>query len=78
MMLRETDSVVLAVDIPEHRLKAGDFGTVVLIHRSSGYEVEFMTLDGETIAIASLEADKVRPIAHREIAHARNLENTAH
>jgi hypothetical protein len=48
------------------------------VHGSSGYEIEFMTLDGETIAITSLEADKVRPIAHREIAHARNIENIAH
>jgi len=47
-----------------------------LVHEHGGYEVEFMTLDGETIAVTSLEADKVRSIGHREIAHARSIENT--
>jgi hypothetical protein len=45
------DSVVLLRDLPEHRLKAGDIGTVVLVHDGgAGYEVEFSTLAGETMA----------------------------
>jgi hypothetical protein len=47
---------------------------VVMVHGGEGYEVEFMTLDGETIAVTSLAADKVRPIARGEIAHARNID----
>jgi hypothetical protein len=35
------------------------------------YEVEFMTLDGETVAVVSLAPDQVRPVGRREIAHAR-------
>lgn len=31
--MRELDSVVLATDLPEHGLRAGDIGTVVLVHR---------------------------------------------
>jgi len=77
MMLSESDSVVLAVDLPQFNLEAGDVGTIVLVHGENGYEVEFMTLDGETVAVTSLEADKVRPISRREIAHARSIENTA-
>ena len=47
--IKEHDSVVLAIDLPKHGLRAGDIGTVVLIHREgAGYEVEFMTLAGET------------------------------
>jgi hypothetical protein len=46
-------------------------GTVVLVHRDRGYEVEFVTLDGETLAVVSLSAEQVRPIGRREIAHAR-------
>jgi Domain of unknown function (DUF4926) len=76
-MLCEADTVVLAIDLPQYRLQSGDVGTIVLVHEHGGYEVEFTTLDGETIAVTSLEADKVRPIAHREIAHARNIENIA-
>jgi hypothetical protein len=41
------------------------------MHRHGGYEVEFMTLDGETVAVLSLSPDQVRPVARREIAHAR-------
>jgi len=38
-----------------------------------GYEVEFMTLDGETIAVATLRAEQVRAVQHDEIAHARSI-----
>lgn len=70
-MLKELDTIVLAVDLPEHGLSRGDLGTVVLVHKDKGYEVEFMTLDGETLAVVSLFANQVRPVGHREIAHAR-------
>ena len=71
-MIKYLDSVVLTVDLPQHRLTAGDIGTVVMIHSNGeGYEVEFMTLDGETIAVTSLLATQVRPISHKEIAHVR-------
>jgi Domain of unknown function (DUF4926) len=70
-MINELDTVVLTTDLPEHSLKAGDLGTVVLVHRHSGYEIEFMTLDGETVAVVSLSPDQVRPVGRREIAHAR-------
>ncbi len=70
-MIRELDSVVLACDLPEHGLKRGDVGTVVLVHPGAGYEVEFMTLDGETLAVVSLHEGQLRPIGRREIAHAR-------
>ena len=61
-MIKELESAVLTGDLPEHGLKAGDMGTVVLVHPSGGYEIEFMTLDGTTVAVVSLPADKVRPI----------------
>jgi Domain of unknown function (DUF4926) len=70
-MIKELETVVLTADLPKHGLKAGDLGTVVLVHTHGGYEVEFMTLDGETMAVLSLSPDQVRPVARREIAHAR-------
>ena len=74
-MTKELDSVVLATDLPEYGLKEGDIGTVVHIHRGGeGYEVEFVALDGETVAVVSLLASQVRPIGEREIAHARKVE----
>jgi len=74
-MINELDSVVLKADLPDHGLKSGDIGTVVLVHRDHmGYEVEFITLDGETIAVVSVLATQVRPVGPKEIAHARELE----
>ena len=61
------------VNLSEHGLKAGDVGAVVLVHGLQGYEVEFMTLDGETVAVTSLQANQVRPIASREVAHVRSI-----
>ena len=72
-MIRELDRVVLTSDLPEHGLKSGDVGTVVLVHDGRGYEVEFVALDGETLAVTSVFPHQVRPIGHREIAHARPL-----
>ena len=60
-VIRELDEVVLTCDLPEQKLAAGDIGTVVLVHgEGRGYEVEFMTLDGETIGVSTLRADQVR------------------
>ncbi len=71
-MIAELDRVILTTDISEYSLEQGDIGTVVLLHQDGeGYEVEFVTLDGETVAIVSLFAAQVRPIGSREIAHAR-------
>ena len=74
-MIREHDSVGLAADLPEHGLARVDIGTVALVHRGgAGYEVEFMTLEGETVAVVSLQASQVRAITPGEIAHARPLQ----
>jgi Domain of unknown function (DUF4926) len=71
-MIQELESVILAGDLPEHGLRDGDIGTVVLGHRGNAeYEVEFMTLDGQTVAVVSLLPSQLRPIARCEIAHAR-------
>jgi hypothetical protein len=72
-VLEETELAVLTVDLPEYGLKAGDIGTVVLVHGGKGYEVEFMTLDGQMVAVTSLQALQVRPIASREVAHVRSI-----
>jgi len=76
-MIRELDVVALVADLPEHGLKPGDVGTVVLTHGDAGYEVEFMTLGGETLTVASLSVQQIRPIGRREIAHVRSMEGVA-
>jgi len=74
-MINEHDTVVLTEDLPEEGLTAGDVGTVVHVHNNgAGYEVEFMTLTGQTIAVASLLSEQVRPVGHRDIVHVRELQ----
>ena len=73
-MINELDLVVLTRDIDEAHLKAGDVGTVVGLYTDPrGFEVEFTTLNGETITVTTVPADSVRPIEPREIAHARRV-----
>lgn len=72
--IREHDRVVLKTDLPGEQLTAGDVGTVVHIHRNGqAYEVEFVALDGETVAVVTLEPSQVRPVERREITHARRV-----
>lgn len=74
MTIRESDLAVLTADIPEESLKQGDVGTVVLIHGAgAGYEVEFTTLAGETLAVVTVPASTVRPVGDDEIAHVRRV-----
>ncbi len=73
-MIKEHDCIVLTESLDEEGLQAGDIGTVVHIHKGgAGYEVEFMTLIGETVAVTTLLPRQLRPIARREIAHVREL-----
>ena len=73
-MIEELDSIVLTSDLPEYGLEAGDIGTVVMVHQQgSGFEVEFCTLEGETVAVATVHAKDVRPAVHGEIPHARRM-----
>ena len=73
-MLKELDTVVLTEDLAQQGLKRGDVGTVVLRHDDVGYEVEFVSLKGETLAVVSLTSRQVRALGEREIAQARAVE----
>ncbi len=73
-MISELDQVALTEDLPDHGLLRGDLGTVVLLHGAEAYEVEFVALDGETIAVVTLSKSQVRAIGPREIAQARPIE----
>ena len=74
-MIKEHDCIVLTKDLATDGLEAGDIGTVVHVHDGgAGYEVEFMTLTGKTVTIATLLPTQLRPIAPRDIAHVRELQ----
>jgi len=65
----------LTADLPGEGLKAGDVGTVVHIHKGGvAYEVEFTTLDGRTLAVATVENNQLRPVSGRDVPHVRELQ----
>ncbi|MBN2412030.1 DUF4926 domain-containing protein [candidate division KSB1 bacterium] len=73
-MLKELDLVVLTHDIENHDLKSGDVGTVVHSYDDGkGYEVEFVTAEGKTIAVLTLTESDIRPFDHSEILHSREV-----
>ena len=74
-MIKEHDIVVLTEDVPEEGLTAGDVGTVVHIHNTGeAYVVEVMTLAGQTIAVATLLPQQVRPVSRHDVSHVRELQ----
>jgi len=69
--MQEMDLVMLTRDLPDQNLRAGDIGAVVLVHKAgAGYEVEFATLGGHTLAVLTVRAGDVRPVGDNKIAHA--------
>ena len=73
-MFKEHDQIVLTSDLPEEGLKAGDVGTIVHVHRhGEAFEVEFLTLDGDTVAVATVLASQVRAVSNKDITHARQM-----
>ena len=58
--IREYDVVVLVDDVPEQGLHAGDIGTVVIDYDESSAEVEFMTQEGVTIALLTINKSQLR------------------
>jgi hypothetical protein len=73
-MIREHECIVLTADLPNDGLVAGDVGTVVHIHPdAAAYEVEFTTLTGQTVAVATVLRTQLRPVGKRDLTHVREL-----
>jgi hypothetical protein len=74
-MLKELDRVVLVANLPSEGLVAGDVGTIVHAYGDGkAYEVEFVALDGNTRAVATVEANQVRAVSRRDMTHAREIQ----
>ena len=72
--MKELDLVVLIHDIEEHGLKTGDVGTVVHCYDDkAGFEVEFVTAEGKTVAVLTLTNKDIRPFDNAEILHTREV-----
>ena len=73
-MIKTFERVVLTEDISGTGLRKDDVGVVVMIYKNGeAYEVEFLTLDGSTIAVETVKAEQVRPVKNTEILHVRDV-----
>ena len=67
---------MLTEDRSEQDLQAGDVGTIVHVYEEgTAFEVEFFRLDGRTVAVETVPALAVRPIASTDVIHARTRES---
>ena len=74
-MIEELERVALTADLPEHGLQAGDIGMVVHVYaHEAGYEVEFVTLNGDLVALVAVRGAQIRRIEQNEIAHVRRVQ----
>lgn len=72
--MNEHDTVVLNRSLPEHGLQPGDVGAIVHVYENEqAFEVEFVSGDGATVAVATLLPAEIRPVAEREILHVRRV-----
>ncbi len=73
--MKELSLVALTEAIPKKALEKGDVGTIVAVYGSEqGYEVEFTTYTGETVAVLTLEPYQIRKIGEKELMSTRSLE----
>jgi hypothetical protein len=73
MKFHELEPVVLLHDIPEHGLRAGDMGAIVMVYGPSAFEVEFVLASGDTQALLTLTSDDVRPVQEHDIPAMRDV-----
>ena len=74
-MFKEHDTVVLTDSVrgdDDTNLLPGDVGCIIHVHSNgAAFVVEFTALDGETIDIATVRPEQVRPVTATDITHAR-------
>jgi uncharacterized cupin superfamily protein len=76
-VFREHEQIVLTADVfgdEEEELKPGDVGAIIHIHpNEEAFVVEFMSLDGETVAIATVLPSQARRVTSADLTHARTV-----
>ena len=71
-MYQEHSQVVLTCPLPALGLEPGDVGIVVHVHGAgAAYEVEFMSLDGRTIGVQTLDVSQLRQVSASAVPHER-------
>ena len=80
-MFIEHEQVVLTADVHGNlgeEMRPGDVGTIIHVHPGGeAFVVEFMSLDGDTVGIATVLKHHARPATNQDITHARHVETIA-
>lgn len=76
-MFKEHDQIVLIAEVVGDEgedLRPGDVGTVVHSHPGGeAFVVEFMSLSGDTVAIATVLSWQARSVKGSDLTHARTI-----
>ena len=71
--MNEFDLVVLQEELLSGRLQAGDVGTVLTVYNEGkAFEVEFVTLAGEAVAVETLLPHQIRLVRPSEMLTVRD------
>ena len=74
----EHEKIVLTTEVvgeDKTELKPGDVGTIIRVHPSGeAFEVEFKTLDGDTLTFATVLPSEARRASGTDMIHARSVE----
>ena len=77
-MYKEHEQVVLTAAVSgddEEDLQPGDVGTILHVHPGNqAFVAEFLALDCETVAIATVLSSQARPVTSADLTHARPIE----
>lgn len=74
MKFKLLETVVLTKDLKNYGLEKGDLGAIVEVYSSHNYEVEFVTADGHTQALVSLNETDLRPVKSKDMISVRSLQ----
>lgn len=76
-MFKEHERIVLTefvTGLDHEKLSPGDVGCVVHIHPGAeAYIVEFVSLEGETVALATVLPSQARAVTRSDMTHARPI-----
>ncbi len=73
-MFKELDCIVLTTDLPMDGLKKADVGTIVHAYPGgSAFIVEFLTLDGNTVAVSDVLLSQIRAVSDSDLMQARTM-----
>lgn len=79
-MFKEHEQIVLTAEVlgdEGEALKPGDVGTLIHIHPDKeAAVVEFIALDGSTVALATVLPAQMRPVTGADLTHARTVTMT--